>query len=207
MYFLENIVRYVSRGIPSLTGRQENLKLVASRERSTLRRNYELPMVMVVLIGMATSAFALSVEEAYRLIPHQRTVFQPASARMTASERAYLAAFFNAIEQAIIAKVSARRDATVAEAYAPVWRTWEELNPPTSLKAAQDKVKVAIIDQQAFLLEIEKKQSSWNLSHPKVRSSSANLQGAYRDLMRLYPGEGAVNRQAFFDYLCALDFI
>src|SRR5258705_2904265 len=89
VYFLENIVRYVNRGIPSLTGRQENLKLVASRGRSTLRRNYELPMVMVGLIGLATSAFALSVEEAYRLIPHQRTVFQPASARMTASEQAY----------------------------------------------------------------------------------------------------------------------
>jgi len=25
--------------------------------------------------------------------------------------------------------------------------------------------------------------------------------------MRLYPGEGAVNKQAFFDYRCALDFI
>src|SRR5262245_25586136 len=116
-------------------------------------------IVMVGVMGIATSGFALSVEEAYRLIPHQRTVFQPASARMTASERAYLAAFFNAIDQAIVAKVSARRDATVAQAYASVWRAWEELNPPTSLKATQDKVRAAIMDQQAFLLEIEKKQS------------------------------------------------
>src|SRR5262245_31976419 len=98
-------------------------------------------IVMVGLMGIATSGFALSVEEAYRLIPHQRTVFQPTSARMTAPERAYLVAFFNVVDQAIVAKVSARRDATVAQAYAPVWRAWEELNPPTSLKATQDKVK------------------------------------------------------------------
>jgi len=158
-------------------------------------------------MGIATSGLSLSVEEAYRLIPHQRTVFQPASAHMPASERAYLVAFFNAIDQAIVAKVSARRGTAVAEAYAPVWRAWEELNPPTSLKATQDKVKAAIIDQQAFLLQIEKKQSSWNMSHSKVRSSSANLQRAYSDLMRLYPRENATNKQAFFDYLCALDFI
>jgi hypothetical protein len=45
------------------------------------------------------------------------------------------------------------------------------------------------------------------MSHSKVRSSSANLQGAYGDLMRLFPSENATNKQAFYDYLCALDFI
>jgi hypothetical protein len=147
------------------------------------------------------------VEEAYRLVPHRQTVFQPAAARMPVSERAYLVAFFDAIDQAIVAKVSARRGATVAQAYAPVWEAWERLNPPASLRATQDKVKSAIVDQQAFLLEIEKRQSGWNMSHPKVRSSSAALQAAYGDLMRTYPGEDAINKQAFFDYLCALDFI
>jgi hypothetical protein len=163
--------------------------------------------VLVGLMGIATSTLALSVEEAYRLIPHQRTIFQAASAHMTSSERVYLVAFFNAIDQAIVAKVCVRRGASVAEAYAPVWRAWEELSPPTSLKTTQGKVKAAIMDQQAFLLEIERKQSSWNMSHSKVRSSSANLQQAYGDLMRLYSSEDATNKRAFFDYLCALDFI
>ena len=164
-------------------------------------------IVLVVLMGIAAPASALSVEEAYRLIPHRQTVFQPTSARMPATERTYLAAFFSAIDQAIVAKVSSRRGATVAEAYAPVWKAWEELNPPTALKATQDKVKAAILDQQAFLLEVERKQTGWNMSHPKVRSSSGSLQGAYGDLMRKYPNENANNKQAFFDYLCALDFI
>ena len=160
------------------------------------------------LAGIAASAaFAVSVDEAYRLIPHRRTEFQAASARMAAAERAYLAAFFNAIDQAIVAKVSAHRDSTVAQAYAPVWKAWAELNPPAALKVTQDKVKAAIVDQQAFMLEIEKKQTTWNMSHPKVRSASGNLQGAYGDLMRIYPNESATNKQAFFDYLCALDFI
>ena len=164
-------------------------------------------LVLVGLMGIANSAIAVSVEEAYRLIPHQRTIFQSASARMPTAERAYLVAFFSAIDQAIVAKVSARRETTVAEAYGPVWRAWEQLNPPTALKATQDKVKAAIMDQQAFLLEITNKQSSWNMSHRKIRSSSANLREAYGDLMRIYPSENATNKQAFFDYLCALDFV
>jgi hypothetical protein len=127
--------------------------------------------------------------------------------RMPALERTYLAALFNAIDQAIVAKVSSRRGSTVADAYAPVWRAWEELKPPSALNAMQDQVKAAIVEQQAFLLEIERKQTGWNMNHPKVRSSSGRLHAAYGDLMRMYPNENATNKQAFFDYLCALDFI
>ena len=164
-------------------------------------------IVLAGLMGIAASAFALSVVEAYRLIPHRQTVFQSTSARMPANERAYLVSFFSAIDHAIVAKVSARRGVTVAQAYATVWKAWDRLSPPAALKATQDKVKAAIADQQAFLLEIEQKQSGWNMSHSKVRSSSAKLQSAYSDLMRIYPSESATNKQAFFDYLCALDFI
>ena len=56
-------------------------------------------------MGIATAS-ASYVEKAYRLAPHRRTVFQPASARMPASQRAYPAA---------------RRDTAVAQAYARVW--------------------------------------------------------------------------------------
>jgi hypothetical protein len=164
-------------------------------------------IVLAGLMGISISAFGASVDEAYRLIPHRQTVFQSGAARMPAAERDYLVALFNAIDQAIVAKVSSRRDSTVAQAYAPVWSAWRELNPPAALRATQDRIKAAITDQQAFLLEIEQKRTSWNMSHPKVRSSSGNLQGAYGDLMRIYSNENATNKQAFFDYLCALDFI
>ncbi len=164
-------------------------------------------IVLTALMGIAAPVFALSVEEAYRLIPHQQTVFQPTSARMATPERTYLIAFFGAIDQAIVAKVSSRMNTSVAHAYAPVWQAWGELNPPAALKATQDRVKAAIVDQQAFLLEMERNQTNWNMNHPKVRSASGNLQRAYGDLMRIYPNENATNKQAFFDYLCALDFI
>ncbi|MEP7364228.1 MAG: hypothetical protein ABI972_13310 [Acidobacteriota bacterium] len=164
-------------------------------------------IVLGGLLIITTSGFAVSVEEAYRLIPHQRTEFQSTTARMAGHERAYLTAFFSAIDQAIVAKVESRRGVTVAEAYAPVWKAWASLSPPVSLRATQDKVKAAIVDQQTFLFEIERKQSAWNMSHARVLAASSRLRAAYGELMRIYPGEDATNKQAFFDYLCALDFI
>ena len=43
--------------------------------------------------------------------------------------------------------------------------------------------------------------------HSLVRSSSNQLIQAYDYLMQSYPQESPHNRQAFFDHLCALDFI
>lgn len=165
------------------------------------------PIVFIALVGIAAPTFALSVEEAYRLIPHRRTGFQATSARMAGPDRAYLEAFFAAIDQAIVAKVSSSTKTPVAQAYAPVWKAWDELRPSAAFKSTQDKVKAAIVDQQSFLLELERNQTGWNMNHPKVRSASSKLQAAYGDLIRMYPTEDATNKQAFFDYLCALDFI
>ena len=164
-------------------------------------------IVFVALMGIAAPAFAVSVEEAYRLIPHWQTAFQVTSARMAAHDRSYLEAFFKAIDQAIVAKVSSRSKTPVAQAYVPVWRAWAQLNPPAALVATQDKVRAAIVDQQAFLLAMERNQTGWDMNHSKVRSASGKLQAAYGDLIRMYPNEDGTNKQAFFDYLCALDFL
>ncbi|MCM8811502.1 MAG: hypothetical protein NC910_00430 [Candidatus Omnitrophica bacterium] len=41
--------------------------------------------------------------------------------------------------------------------------------------------------------------------HPLARTSSRTIRRAYEELLRLYPGEEARNKQAFYDYLSALD--
>jgi len=42
---------------------------------------------------------------------------------------------------------------------------------------------------------------------PDVKQASGNLHRAYGLLMNAFPGETARNRTAFFDYLCALDYL
>ena len=59
------------------------------------------------------------------------------------------------------------------------------------LKAWQDSGNPRYFDAQA----------------PLVRSSHGKLIAAYNHLMRLFGEENPHNKQAFFDHLCALDFI
>ena len=49
--------------------------------------------------------------------------------------------------------------------------------------------------------------SRLRLPQTTVHRASALLHQAYAELMQLYPGEATHNRDAFYDYLCALDFL
>jgi hypothetical protein len=63
-------------------------------------------------------------------------------------------------------------------------------------------------EQRAALAEWRKTVLPANLGgHPLVASSSGKLHRAYGDLLALFPQEDAHNKAAFFDYLCAMDFI
>ncbi len=94
--------------------------------------------------------------------------------------------------------------------YHTILQELRDMNPPKKLVKMHQLVVSAIEDQQAFLAIWKSKGfgSKVNLSrHPKVRSASRKLQGAYKILINIYPNEDQHNKQSFFDYLCALDFI
>ena len=93
----------------------------------------------------------------------------------------------------------------------------EGLDPPQALTPAMGLIAAALRDQAAYFRAWKTATdrgepfpysfSRGEKLHPLVRSSSGKLVRAYSLLMRAYPGESAHNRQAFFDHLCALDFI
>jgi len=151
----------------------------------------------------ASAAFSITVEEAYQAIPHHRTVFQAAEAAMPAGESAYLTQLFTAVDQAIVAKVQAGRGESVESSYAPVWAAWGRLKAPAKLQKIQDLFRRAIENEQASLSD---SQGRVNAADARTHEASQALQEAYSELMRLYPAENQNNRQAFFDYPCALDF-
>ncbi len=85
---------------------------------------------------------------------------------------------------------------------------------PPSLRHVHQLVNEAIEEQRAFLHEWRQSLGAGAdhvvptiAQHPLVQSASQKLQQAYQDLMRLFPQEGPHNKDAFFDYLCALDFL
>jgi hypothetical protein len=158
---------------------------------------------------------ASDIEAAYRAIPHRRTVFDVEAAAMSSDERAYLRRLFDLVDLGIVHRVetltwlrSPRTPGPSAEDYERTQNQLNALSVPPRLASVHRLVADAMREQRAALEEWRKTAVPTDLSrHPMVASSSSKLHRAYAELMALFPQEGAHNKTAFFDYLCALDFI
>ncbi len=93
--------------------------------------------------------------------------------------------------------------------YDKILNNLKSLDVPSSLVKVHRLVIEAIEHQRNFLEEWQKdpKKKRNFAADPKVRSANKKLIHAYQKLMALYSNERPHNKQAFFDYLCALDFI
>ena len=160
-------------------------------------------LLIAVLVLGQLSLHAMSVEEAYRAIPHQRTVFDPSSVAMPAATAAALTQLFVLADRAIVAKMSVMRESADPEAlYPPMLTAIDAVKTPAELRLTKALIRSSVDDEYAYL-------RGWRAHHPDrryVTSSSQSLHQAYDELTRLYPNENTTNKQAFFDYLCALDF-
>jgi hypothetical protein len=78
--------------------------------------------------------------------------------------------------------------------------------------AYHQKVLDGLAGQRQFFAEWKSEREQFRFAqqvggHTGVRNASAALHAAYDELMSKYPNEGAANKDAFFDYHCALDFL
>lgn len=94
------------------------------------------------------------------------------------------------------------------ESYDQVVSQLDALSVPPRLASVHRLVSEAMVEQRTALAEWRKTALPANLAgHPLVASSSGKLHRAYGELLTLFPQESAHNKAAFFDYLCAMDFI
>jgi len=156
-----------------------------------------------------------AVERAYRAIPHRRTVFNAEAATMSPGERDYLRRLFELVDLGIVERVETLgwlRSRGVSEpsveSYDQVVSQLDGLSVPPRLASVHRLVSEAMVEQRAALREWRKTAVPANLAaHPLVASSSGKLHRAYGELLGLFPQENEHNKAAFFDYLCAMDFI
>jgi len=128
--------------------------------------------------------------EAHATARYVRTVFDRRAALMPADEADGLVRLFALVDRAIVARVT-------KTGYEPLLAELRALALPARLQPVQRLVGEAVVAERAYL----------DGEASAVHTASARLHEAYGQLMRLYPEEGAQNRDAFFDYLCALDFL
>jgi len=92
-----------------------------------------------------------------------------------------------------------------------------KLEVPATLKPVHQLVTEAIREQSGYFETWQRsvdRSEAFNYSlnnrkrlHKNVTSSHNKLFEAYKILKKLYPKEIKHNQKAFFDHLCALDFI
>lgn len=174
-----------------------------------------LYLIAIALLGSTPSVFALTVEEAYRAIPHNRTVFDLNAAKMRDEEREYVYRLFKLVDLAIVERVgellyisSSGSKGNRSKDYDRILAQMNLMKIPPRLEAVHQLVVDAIKEQRAALRQWQKKGFPSNFDQDqRVLSSSQKLRQAYSHLLQLFPKEGQHNKAAFFDYLCALDFI
>ena len=162
----------------------------------------------------------LSVEEAYRAIPHRRTVARLGELDLTPVEREYLSVVFRVIDSGVVLRVStlqefSKDDGSGASYFVDQARLLSflnELTPPDGLEGYHQLLIEAFEAQRVFFVEWKREGTDYvDLAslgtNDQVVAASRALQSAYASLMSRYPGASPQNKTSFFDYHCALDFL
>lgn len=167
--------------------------------------------------------FALTVDEAYRAIPHKRTEFSPKHAKMSYVHSAYLQNYFALVNEAVVQRVdtltwfqSSGKTGQSYEAYhrniQKVLNALQQLNVPDELKLVSQRTVEAIQTQDRYFAGTIAGNPklvgfTLNAGDQNIQRSHQLLIEAWKELGMRFPDQHQIIRDAFFDHLCALDFI
>jgi len=167
-----------------------------------------------------TVAVGMSVDRAYAAIPHRRTVWLASDSTATPEENTYLNATFQLVDQAIAARVAGFQSYSrgdfdsldIDAQFGQLVNYARAATPPKSLAAYHQDILSALSGERQFFQDWKANRGQFVYAehienHPAVRAASDASRAAYSELMRLFPREQQNNKDAFFDYHCALDFL
>ena len=157
----------------------------------------------------------MTVVEAYRAIPHQQTTFAPDLASMPSNERRFIESLFELTDFAVSERVqslhyfqTSGRQGSAPVNYPTLLARLNALSAPRALGEVKSLITAAVTEQQQYFSTANAQSDlKFNSRDPLVQSSHRKLLAAYQLLISRYQSEDAHNKKAFFDHLCALDFI
>jgi hypothetical protein len=162
----------------------------------------------------------LSVDQAYAAIPHRRTAWTESQTTVPADERAYLRTVFGVIDEAIAVRVAGLQNFSqrrfdfidVDGQFDRLISFTRSMPVPARLSAYHCQILAALSSDRQFFAEWKVQGAAFPYAQQlaadgNVQAASAAAHGAYSELMSKYPAESQQNKDAFFDYHCALDFL
>lgn len=166
--------------------------------------NYKLLILLFSVCIIHSPLYALTVEEAYAAVPHKRTLYMTGQSRLSAANSDYLQQLFTLTDEALILRIRFMRGERDEYLYEDVLAQLKQLQAPAIAQAAHKLIIRAITQQFHYF-----KAPDLNNSKQKrklMQSSHRLLIAAYNELMKKLP-DSKHNKKAYFDHLCALDFI
>lgn len=176
--------------------------------------------ILLICCILSVNVQAMTVEDAYAAIPHQRTIFDARASKLSTTQVSALQQVFHFADRGTVLRVeglNAFRSGDnqgikkVMADYRSLAGSFASLQVPTEIKPVQNLVLQAIEDQRRFFetkMRDKEALGKYNPAFtPDVYQASQKLHRAYSILMQSFSSEPAVNKTAFFDYLCALDFL
>ena len=176
---------------------------------------FTFPQVALAADALPTAA---EVANAYAAIPHRQTQFDASAS--TAAAKANLAQLFAYTDRGVVLRIQGMK-AHGAKDAAALKRTisgYDTLVAELRKQEFQGELgKAQALIVEAVRLHQRHLQSRTEgglmftrqqiASVPEVKTAHGHLIKAYGILMRAFPGEPQRNKTAFFDHLCALDFL
>ena len=186
-----------------------------------------LTLGILLTLTRGSPSWGLTVEEAYQAVPHKRTPYEAQLSTLGPPEREFLSRFFVLSDQALVERVETLKalragNRLLYERYeaniARILTGLRLLQEPASARGLSEALSRAIEHQRAFFRK-------WNTAaaaqrafsfpagetptgiDPSIRQANEELQRLYADLLSRYGTEHPHNREAFYQYLCALDFL
>jgi hypothetical protein len=162
----------------------------------------------------------LSVEQAYAAIPHRRTVWVESDSPAPSEQRAYLRVMFQVLDQAVALRVAGQQnfssqhfdDPDIDGRFDQLITYVRAMPVPPPLASYHQDILAGLSGQRQYFADWKVQRDQFPFAQqvgndPDVRKASAALRAAYGELMAKYPNETPANKDAFFDYHCALDFL
>jgi len=159
---------------------------------------------------------SMSVAEAYRAIPHNQVTYRSSKSALKRAEAEYLEQAFSLVDLAVVERIVLLRNIQSKtpkpirlENYDQILKRLMTISVPSGLKYFHHQVVAAIMEEKHYYQGLGEQPSisAVNQWHPLIRRPHRRLIATYQFLVSQYPQESRSNQQAFFEHLCALDFI
>lgn len=169
---------------------------------------------------LSVPAAAMTADEAYSAIPHRRTPYEPPRSTVAAATARELGRLFTLTDEGVVLRVQGMR--AHRERNAPEIRGLMERYDALIAKLSAEKFGPEVAPARDLIVEGVRMHRKYLASRPaggmsfarnelaaapEVAQASRKLTSAYQMLMAAFPTEAARNKTAFFDHLCALDYL